>query len=149
MIIDITEIEKILPHRYPFLLVDRVIGLQKGEFIEAYKNITMNEQIFQGHFPSHPIYPGVMIIEGMAQAGGILAFKSVEDKEGVEVSNKIVYFTGIDKTKFRTPVKPGDRLTYKISVIKSRGAMWVFDAKAFVDDDLAAEAQIKAMIVDK
>ncbi len=149
MNIDITEITKILPHRYPFLLVDRVVGLEVGKSIEAYKNITINEEIFQGHFPDHPIYPGVMIVEGLAQAGGILAFKSLDEEAQSKSDEKVVYFTAIDKCKFRTPVKPGDKLEYKIEVIKNRGAMWVFNAQAFVDGKLATQAELKAMIVDK
>ena len=149
MNIDITEIMKILPHRYPFLLVDRVNDIEVGKSIKAYKNITINEEVFLGHFPDHPIYPGVMIIEGLAQAGGILAFHSISEEEQTNSNQKVVYFTAIDKCKFRTPVKPGDRLEYQIEVIKNRGAMWVFDAKAFVDGKLATQAELKAMIVDK
>ena len=149
MLIDVVEIQKILPHRFPFLLIDRVTGLISGVSIEAYKNVTIGEQIFQGHFPDHPIYPGVMIIEGMAQAGGVLAFKSM-DEEGQENSKeKVVYFMSIDNAKFRSPVRPGDQLVYKLSVIKHRGNIWVLDAKAYVDDKLVAEAELKAMIVDK
>lgn len=147
--IDVVEIQKILPHRFPFLLIDRVIDLVPQVSIEAYKNITIGEQIFQGHFPDHPIYPGVMIIEGMAQAGGVLAFKSM-DTEGQENSKeKVVYFMSIDNAKFRSPVKPGDKLVYKLNVLKHRGNIWVLDAKAYVDEKLVAEAELKAMIVDK
>ncbi|HOI83196.1 MAG TPA: 3-hydroxyacyl-ACP dehydratase FabZ [Campylobacterales bacterium] len=145
--LDINEISKILPHKYPFLLVDRVTALTGGESIEAYKNISISDQVFQGHFPGHPIYPGVLIIEGMAQAGGVLAFKSVADES--EFANKVVYFMSIDKAKFRNPVLPGDKLEYKLSVIKHKGNIWVLDGKAYVDDKLVAEAELKAMIVDK
>ena len=104
--------------------------------------------MFQGHFPGHPIYPGVMILEGMAQAGGILAFKSMEmSKE--EAAQKVVYFMSIDKAKFRAPVKPGDKLEYRISVIKHKGAIWMLKGEAFVDDKMVSEAELKAMIVDK
>jgi 3-hydroxyacyl-[acyl-carrier-protein] dehydratase len=147
--LDVTDIQKILPHRFPFLLVDRVVQIKSKEYIEAYKNVTIGEQIFQGHFPDHPIYPGVMIIEGMAQAGGILAFESMSEDEQGDTQNKVVYFMSIDKAKFRSPVKPGDRLVYKLSVIKHRGSIWVLDGKAYVDDTLACEAELKAMIVDK
>jgi 3-hydroxyacyl-[acyl-carrier-protein] dehydratase len=109
----------------------------------------MNEEIFQGHFPGHPIYPGVMIIEGMAQAGGVLAFESLDDKETNNKDNKVVYFMSIDKAKFRAPVTPGDKLEYHINVIKNKGAIWVFDAKAVVDENVVAQAELKAMIVDK
>jgi len=147
MLLDITDITKLLPHRYPFLLVDRVVKLEKNQNIEAYKNISISEAIFQGHFPDHPIYPGVMIIEGMAQAGGILAFKSLEDT--VDIQTKVVYFMSIDNAKFRAPVTPGDQLIYKISVLKSRGSVWQFDAKAYVEDKLVAQAELKAMLTDK
>jgi 3-hydroxyacyl-[acyl-carrier-protein] dehydratase len=146
---DVTKIQEILPHRYPFLLVDRVSEVIAGQSIEAYKNVTMNEEIFQGHFPGHPIYPGVMIIEGMAQAGGVLAFESLDDKETNNKDNKVVYFMSIDKAKFRAPVTPGDKLEYHINVIKNKGAIWVFDAKAVVDENVVAQAELKAMIVDK
>jgi 3-hydroxyacyl-[acyl-carrier-protein] dehydratase len=146
---DVVEIQKILPHRYPFLLVDRITELTPRESIVGYKNISISEPVFQGHFPGHPIYPGVMIIEGMAQAGGVLAFKSMDNATQEEIENKVVYFMSIDKAKFRTPVKPGDKLEYRLSVIKNKGAIWMLDAKAYVDDKLVAEAELKAMIVDK
>lgn len=147
--IDVVEIQKILPHRYPLLLIDRVVDMEKGKSIEAYKNITIGEQVFQGHFPGHPIYPGVMIIEGMAQAGGVLAFKSMDDEGQEDASNKVVYFMSIDKAKFRSPVTPGDKLVYKLEVLKHKGAIWVLHGKAYVDEKLVAEAELKAMIVDK
>jgi len=148
-VLDVVEIQKILPHRYPFLLVDRITELTPKESIVAYKNISIAEPIFQGHFPDHPIYPGVMIIEGMAQAGGVLAFKSLDEASQEDAENKVVYFMSIDKAKFRIPVKPGDKLVYNISVNKNKGAIWMFDAKAYVDDKLVAQAELKAMIVDK
>ncbi|RUM55333.1 MAG: 3-hydroxyacyl-[acyl-carrier-protein] dehydratase FabZ [Nautilia sp.] len=143
---DVMQIQKMLPHRYPFLLVDRVTSLEEGKSIEAYLNISITNQVFQGHFPDHPIYPGVLIIEGLAQAGGVLAFQSVPKEE---VENKVVYFMSIDKAKFRHPVRPGDKLVYKLNVIKHRGKIWQLDAKAYVDDELVAEAELKAMIMDK
>ena len=148
--IDINEILSILPHRFPFLLIDRVEELSIGESIKAYKNVTYNEQIFQGHFPGHPIYPGVMIIEGLAQAGGVLAFKSME-KDGVDLSDKVVYFMSIDNAKFINPVRPGDKLEYRISVIKHRGRIWVLKGEAYINDGaiLAAQAELQAMIMDK
>ncbi len=149
MTFNVVEIQKILPHRYPFLLLDRIIELEQGKYIEGYKNVSISEPVFQGHFPDHPIYPGVMIIEGMAQAGGVLAFQSFNREEQKDIENKVVYFMSIDKAKFRLPVTPGDRLVYKLSVIKHRGAIWHLDGKAFVDNRLVAEAQLKAMIVDK
>lgn len=149
MIIDVVEIQKILPHRHPFLLVDRITDLRQGEFVKGYKNVTIGEPVFQGHFPGHPIYPGVMIIEGMAQAGGILAFKSMDEEGQEETKDKVVYFMSIDKAKFRSPVKPGDALVYELQVLKHKGAIWVLDGKAFVDEKLVAQAELKAMIVDK
>jgi 3-hydroxyacyl-[acyl-carrier-protein] dehydratase len=149
MIMDVMEIQKILPHRYPFLLVDRVTDIVNNESLRAYKNVSISEQVFQGHFPGHPIYPGVMILEGLAQAGGILAFKSMGDMTEEEAAQKVVYFMSIDKAKFRTPVKPGDKLEYRVSVIKNKGAIWVLKGEAFVDNALVSEAELKAMIVDK
>jgi len=149
MLLNVMDIQKILPHRYPFLLVDRVTKIDKGAFMEGYKNVSISEPVFQGHFPDHPIYPGVMIIEGMAQAGGILAFKSLSEADAANAENKVVYFMSIDKAKFRAPVTPGDKLIYRINVLKQRGAVWQFDAKAYVDEKLVAQAELKAMIVDK
>jgi len=148
MIMDVVEIQEIIPHRYPFLLVDRITEVVKNESLIGYKNVSISEPVFQGHFPGHPIYPGVMILEGMAQAGGILAFQSMEmTKE--EAAQKVVYFMSIDKAKFRAPVKPGDKLEYHITVIKNKGAIWVLKGEAFVDGKLVSEAELKAMIVDK
>ena len=145
---DVIEIQEIIPHRFPFLLVDRVTEVNNGENLIGYKNVTINEHVFQGHFPGHPIYPGVMILEGLAQAGGILAFKSM-DMTKEEAAQKVVYFMSIDNAKFRSPVRPGDRLEYRVSVLKHKGAIWVLDGKAYVDDKIVAEAELKAMVVDK
>jgi 3-hydroxyacyl-[acyl-carrier-protein] dehydratase len=147
--IDVVEIQKIIPHRYPFLLLDKVTDLTPSESLVGYKNITIAEPVFQGHFPGHPIYPGVMILEGMAQAGGILAFKSMGDMTEKEAARKVVYFMSIDKAKFRNPVRPGDRLEYRVSVIKNKGSIWMLQGHAYVDDVLVSEAELKAMIVDK
>ena len=149
MLYNVVDIQNILPHRYPFLLVDRITALTPGEYIEGYKNVSISEPVFEGHFPGHPIYPGVMIIEGMAQAGGVLAFKSMDEESQDEIADKVVYFMSIDKAKFRAPVTPGDQLVYKIDVIKHKGAVWQLDAKAYVDDKIVAQAELKAMIVDK
>ncbi|MEA2048143.1 MAG: 3-hydroxyacyl-ACP dehydratase FabZ [Campylobacterota bacterium] len=149
MLYNVVDIQNILPHRYPFLLVDRITQLNVGEYIEGFKNVSISEPVFQGHFPDHPIYPGVMIIEGMAQAGGVLAFKSMDNISQEEIQNKVVYFMSIDKAKFRSPVTPGDQLIYKINVIKNKGSVWQLDAKAYVDDKVVAQAELKAMIVDK
>lgn len=145
---DVIEIQEIIPHRFPFLLVDRVTEVNNGENLIGYKNVTINEHVFQGHFPGHPIYPGVMILEGLAQAGGILAFKSM-DMTKEEAAQKVVYFMSIDNAKFRAPVRPGDRLEYRVSVIKNKGAIWMLDGKAYVDDKIVAQAELKAMVVDK
>ena len=146
MVFDIQEIQKMLPHRYPFLLVDRITDIKAGEIVEGYLNISITNAVFQGHFPGHPIYPGVLIIEGMAQTGAILPF-TVMDKE--HLKEKVVYFMSIDKAKFRKPVKPGDKLVYKVKTIKHRGKIWQLGAKAYVDEELVAEAELKAMIMDK
>jgi 3-hydroxyacyl-[acyl-carrier-protein] dehydratase len=145
---DVVQIQKILPHRFPFLLIDKVISLTPEKDLVGYKNVTIGEQIFQGHFPGHPIYPGVMILEGMAQAGGILAFESMDMTEE-EAANKVVYFMSIDKAKFRSPVRPGDRLEYRMTVVKHKGSIWILEGKAYVDNKLVSEAELKAMIVDK
>ena len=142
-IIDITEILEILPHRYPFLLVDKVVEFEKGKRIRAIKNVTINEPFFQGHFPGHPIMPGVLIIEAMAQVGGILAFKSAD------VKNKVVYFMGIDKARFRKPVLPGDVIELILEVKKTRGSIWTFTAEASVDGKVVANAELMATIMDK
>ena len=149
MTMDVVEIQKIIPHRYPFLLLDRVTDIKEGESLVGFKNVTIGDNVFQGHFPGHPIYPGVMILEGMAQAGGILAFKSMGDMTEEEAAQKVVYFMSIDKAKFRSPVKPGDRLEYRISVIKNKGSIWMLKGESYVDDKLVSEAELKAMIVDK
>ena len=145
--IDIMQIQAILPHRYPLLLVDKITEMDLGKFVRGYKNISISDQVFQGHFPGHPIYPGVLILEGMAQTGGVLAFKSMTEQ--VNPAEKVVYFTGIDRAKFRNPVRVGDRLVYEMSVVKNRGALWVFEGKAFVENALVAEAELKAMIMDR
>ena len=140
--ISLEEIKKILPHRYPFLLVDRVIEINKGKYCKALKNISANEEIFQGHFPNHAVLPGVMIIEALAQTAGIV-IHSGKDKNS---SNEIVFFAGIDKAKFRIPVIPGDQLLLETNLINQRRNFWVFEGKASVDDKLAAQAEIKLML---
>ncbi|MGS2717097.1 3-hydroxyacyl-ACP dehydratase FabZ [Eionea flava] len=136
---DVTEIKKWLPHRYPFLLVDRVVDLKIGESIIAYKNISVNEEVFNGHFPQAPIFPGVMIIEAMAQASGILGFKTI----GKTPQDGSVYlFAGADKVRFRRQVVPGDRLQLEATVVSEKRGIWKFDCKASVDGELAASATI-------
>ena len=141
---NIDQIMKILPHRYPILLVDRVEEIIKNESIVAYRNVTANEPIFSGHFPDHLIYPGVMILEGLAQAGSLLVFESME-KDDSSSGSIMPYFAGIDKAKFKKPVLPGDRLEYQVSIIKSRMGIWKLDGKAFVDGKMVASAELKAM----
>ena len=138
--LDILEILKILPHRYPFLMVDRIVEMHLGESIRGDKNVTMNENFFQGHFPSQPVMPGVLILEGMAQVGAILAY--VTDPEAV--ANKLVYFAGLDGVKFRQKVVPGDQLYYELSVSKRKARFWKMEGKAFVDGKLVAEAELMA-----
>jgi 3-hydroxyacyl-[acyl-carrier-protein] dehydratase len=138
--VDIDEIRRLLPHRYPFLLVDRIVELELSKRIVGIKNVTFNEPFFTGHFPEKPIMPGVLILEAMAQTGGVLAFKSFPNMEGS------VFFTGIDNARFRKPVIPGDQLKLVVEVVRHRREIWVFDAKAFVDDDIVAEARIMAML---
>jgi len=138
--IDINEILTLLPHKYPFLLVDRVLEFEPSKRIIAIKNVTVNEPFFQGHFPGRPIMPGVLILEAMAQAGGLLAFKSVPGMKGS------VFFTGIDGARFRKPVVPGDQLRFVVDVVKHRREIWVFEAKAYVGDDVVSEARIMAML---
>lgn len=136
---DVTEIKKWLPHRYPFLLVDRVVELIEGDYIKAYKSITVNEEVFNGHFPQAPIFPGVMIIEAMAQASGILGFKTI----GKTPQDGSVYlFAGADKVRFRRQVIPGDRLELEAKVVSEKRGIWKFECKASVDGQLAASATI-------
>ena len=136
------EIKKILPHRYPFLLVDRVLEVKKGNYCKAIKNISGNEEIFQGHFPNQAVLPGVMIIEAMAQTAGIVIHSCKEENEPRE----IIFFAGIDKAKFRIPVVPGDQIVLETSLINQRRNFWVFEGEAKVDNKLAAQAEIKLML---
>lgn len=136
---DVNEIRQYLPHRYPFLLVDRVIELNLGESIVAYKNITINEPYFDGHFPNHPIFPGVLIIEAMAQAAGILGFKTMDKKPE---DGSIYYFVGSDKARFKRPVVPGDRLQLEAKIVTEKRGIWKFECRATVDGELACFATI-------
>ena len=141
--LDIKEIVRLLPHRYPFLLVDRILAGEKNKSMIGLKNVTMNEPYFQGHFPSDPIMPGVLILEGMAQVGGILAYYSLPDMIG----NKLIYFAGIDKVRFRRPVVPGDQLLFEMDVLKHKGKIWKMTGKAKVDNEVVAEAEFMAAFV--
>jgi 3-hydroxyacyl-[acyl-carrier-protein] dehydratase len=141
---NIDEIMDRLPHRYPFLLVDRVLETVEGESIRALKNVSINEPHFNGHFPGHPVMPGVLIVEAMAQAGGVLALTSADsDKE------YLMYFTGIDGVRFRKPVRPGDQIIFEINVLRRRGAMWKFKGEAFVDGKLVCAATLMATVFPK
>lgn len=142
--LSIEDIRATLPHRYPFLLVDRIHELELGRRIVGMKNVTVNEPFFQGHFPGRPIMPGVLILEAMAQVGGVLAFKSVPTE-----GRSIVYLTGVDKAKFRKPVVPGDQLRFEIDVLKKRPPFWKMQAKAYVDADLVCEAEMTAMVTQE
>jgi 3-hydroxyacyl-[acyl-carrier-protein] dehydratase len=137
---DIREVLKLLPHRYPFLLLDRILELT-SETIVGLKNVTINEPFFQGHFPVEPIMPGVLIVEAMAQAGGILGFSLLTDQK-VEA----IYFMGMDRVRFRKPVRPGDQLIIKVRLIKQKGTIFKMQAEAYVDDNLVAEAELLATL---
>lgn len=141
---DINEIQSIIPHRYPMLLIDRVVELEPLKKIVALKNVTMNEAVFQGHFPGAPVYPGVFIIEAMAQAGAVLLFREVPDRE-----NKLLYFTSIEEAKFRKPVLPGDQLRLEVSVIRYKMGYAKLRALAYVGEQLVTEAVISSALADK
>jgi UDP-3-O-[3-hydroxymyristoyl] N-acetylglucosamine deacetylase/3-hydroxyacyl-[acyl-carrier-protein] dehydratase len=138
-----TERRMIMPHRYPFLLVDRITELEPGKRVVGLKNVSINEPFFQGHFPGHPIMPAVLIVEAMAQVGGVLLLSSVEDPRG-----KLVYFSGIDGARFRQPVLPGDQLRFELELIKLRGSLCKMRGTAWVGDALVAEADLMSTIVD-
>lgn len=140
----IAEILNILPHRYPFLLVDRVIALDPGKRITGLKNVTFNEQFFQGHFPGAPVMPGVLIIEAMAQVAGVLIYRDLPDKD-----KKLIYFTGIENAKFRRPVTPGDQLLIEMELVGRRNTFGKMAGRATVDGKLAAEATVLFAIVDR
>ena len=143
--IDIDRILQILPHRWPFVLVDRVTEIIPGERITGHKCVTIGELWFQGHFANRPIMPGVLIVEALAQIGGILAYAT----EPFDASNSLMYFLGIDKAKFRRPVRPGDRLDLDVTVMHHRTNVWKFRGEAFVDGTLCAGAELLASVVDR
>ncbi len=144
---DIREILRILPHRYPFLLVDRITDIELFRRITGIKNVTMNEGFFQGHFPGFPVMPGVLIIEAMAQVGCVLAYKSAETT--MDLSKKLVYFAGIDNARFRKTVLPGDQIKFEVELLKSKGMFWKLKGLATVDGETACDAEIMAMVGDK
>ncbi|HUO34816.1 MAG TPA: 3-hydroxyacyl-ACP dehydratase FabZ [Candidatus Acidoferrum sp.] len=143
MLLDTNEIQKILPHRYPFLMIDTIEEMEPKKRIVGIKNVSINEPFFQGHFPAKPVMPGVLIIESMAQTGGLLLLQEVVDRE-----NKLLYFVAIDNARFRRPVVPGDQLRVEVNVVAWRGTFCKIEGKAFVKDQLAAEATMMCMMVD-
>jgi 3-hydroxyacyl-[acyl-carrier-protein] dehydratase len=142
--LDVNEVMKMIPHRYPFLMIDRVEDIVKGESAVGVKAVTVSEPHFQGHFPKRPIMPGVLIVEAMAQTAGVLVVQSLGDG----AMNKLVYFMTIESARFRKPVVPGDMLRIHVTRKQNRGAVWKFDGKAMVGDTLVAEATFAAMLVD-
>jgi beta-hydroxyacyl-ACP dehydratase FabZ len=141
---DVGQIMALLPHRYPFLLVDRILEVQGTQKIVGLKNVTINEPFFQGHFPGHPIMPGVLIVEAMAQTGGLLLMDQVKDRE-----NKVVYFMSLDAVKFRKPVVPGDQLRMEVEMLQFRGKIAKMKGVALVDGQVATEAEMMACVVDR
>ena len=142
---DINEIMKLLPHRYPFIMVDRILELIPGKKVIALKNVTINEPFFQGHFPENPIMPGVLIIEAMGQAGAVLAAKSLER----ESHGSLIYFMGMDKVKFRKPVTPGDQLIFEMKFLKQRRNVFRMSGTAYVDENVVAQAELMATFGEK
>lgn len=143
-ILDVSQIQQLLPHRYPFLLIDRVVEFEPGKRIVAIKNVTINEPFFQGHFPGAPVMPGVLIIEAMAQAGGLVLIGTIEDPQ-----SKIMLFTGIDNAKIRKPVVPGDTLRLEMNMLRFKGRFCKLHGQAFVEDKLVAEAEVSSVLVDR
>jgi UDP-3-O-[3-hydroxymyristoyl] N-acetylglucosamine deacetylase/3-hydroxyacyl-[acyl-carrier-protein] dehydratase len=141
---DTTAIMDLMPHRYPFLLVDRITNIEEGRLCEGFKNVTINEPFFAGHFPGHPVMPAVLILEAMAQVGGMLMLNSVDDP-----ANKLMYFMGIDGAKFRRPVVPGDQLKFQLTLLSAKRRTMKMRGEAFVDGQLVAEAELLATVVDR
>lgn len=137
--LDINQIKQYLPHRYPLLLVDRVLDWESGKSITAIKNVTINEEFFNGHFPNKPVMPGVMTIEALAQTSALLAFLTMGQKPD---ENAVVYFLGIDNARFKRPVEPGDQLRMHVEILRQSRGIWKFQARATVDDQLAVEAEL-------
>ena len=142
---DVIEIQAVLPHRYPFLLVDRILEIELGKRVVGLKNVTINEPFFAGHYPGHPIMPGVLILEAMAQVGGFLLMRSLN----LRAVNKVLYFTGIDRARFRRPVVPGDQIRFEVDLIQRRRHVCRMKGVALVDGKTAAEAEMNAVAVDR
>jgi beta-hydroxyacyl-ACP dehydratase FabZ len=143
-VIGIEEIMRILPHRYPFLLVDRILEFEERKRVVGIKNVTFNEPFFQGHFPGHPVMPGVLIVEAMAQVGGVLLMGAISDLE-----SRVVYIMSLDKVKFRKPVRPGDQLRFEVEMVQVRGMVCRVRGVAKVDGEVVCEAEMAAMVRDK
>jgi 3-hydroxyacyl-[acyl-carrier-protein] dehydratase len=143
--VDIAQIMRAIPHRYPFLLIDRVVEMRKNHSAVGIKNVSINENFFQGHFPAHPVMPGVLIVESMAQTAAVLVVETL----GPDAQGKLVYFMSIETAKFRKPVVPGDQMRVRVEKARQRGSIWKFAGEAQVDGKVVAEAVITAMILDK
>jgi beta-hydroxyacyl-ACP dehydratase FabZ len=139
------EIQETLPHRYPFLLVDRILELELGKRVVGIKNVTINEPFFPGHFPGHPIMPGVLIVEAMAQVGGVLLMRTLDAR----AEKKVMYFTGIDHARFRRPVVPGDQIRFELEILQIRRQLCRMRGAAYVDGKLVAEAELSSVVVDR
>jgi beta-hydroxyacyl-ACP dehydratase FabZ len=139
------EIQETLPHRYPFLLVDRILEMELGKRVVGIKNVTINEPFFPGHFPGHPIMPGVLIVEAMAQVGGVLLMRSLDSR----AEKKVIYFTGIDRARFRRVVVPGDQIRFEVEILQLRRQMCRMKGGAYVDGKLVAEAEMSSVVVDR
>jgi len=144
MVMDIVEIQKFLPHRYPFLLVDRVLEMERLKRIVTIKNVTINEEFFQGHFPGQPVMPGVLILEAMAQAGGLLLLQEIPNR-----AEKLMYLASMNNVKFRRPVVPGDQMRVEVNIVMWKGDLCKIEAKAFVDGKLSTEASMMCVMVDR
>ena len=144
MQLDVNEIQKFLPHRYPFLLIDRVVEMERLKRIVAIKNVTINEGFFEGHFPGKPVMPGVLILESMAQAGGLLLLQEIPDRD-----HKLLYLASMNDVKFRRPVVPGDQLRVEVNILAWKGDLCKIQAQAFVGENLATEAKLLCVMVDR
>ncbi len=142
---DILEIQRLLPHRFPFLLVDRVVELVPEQSIKAYKNVSANEHFFEGHFPGHPVMPGVLVVEALAQTAALLGFKSIDPAD----QGQVIYLIGLDAVRFRRTVVPGDRIDLEVSILKRKGKIWKMRGEAKVDGALACEAELMATLAPR